>query len=69
MESASDIPCINARELSSELQTTGINVAGFEDVAHIGDQTVIGGGAGHVYSHKETGPVLLTVGSQDSNNY
>ena len=30
---------------------------------------MLGGGEGHVYHHKDTGPVILTVGSQDSNDF
>ena len=52
--------------LDAVVQTSGIAIG--ED-AYLSGNTVIGGGANDVYIHKDSGPVMLTVGTQDSNDF
>ena len=62
------INCINSAGrllLDGVMETPGLVVSGISGLGN----TVIGGGPGDIYSHKESGPVMLTVGTEDSNDF
>ena len=56
--------------LDAVVQTSGLSILENSiETAYLAGSTVIGGGPGDVYIHKESGPVMLTVGTQDSNDF